>query len=155
MNVTEFYYLEDGLFFGFLVAVGLSLNRPEYRVARRFAWAAATMFGSTAIVWAVSESAWIRILAVAIAGMIAAIPLTEALTLGKKWQFPTQSSSVSSSAPAREPTPEATSTSVADATGAAVPGDLPYQSGRDESNSVTPMPSIRVTNTITDGRSPQ
>ena len=57
MNVTGFYYLEGALFFGFLVAVGLTvicLNRPEYRVARRSTWVAAILFGSVAVVWNLS-----------------------------------------------------------------------------------------------------
>lgn len=84
MGVAEFYYLEGGLLFGFLVAAGLtviSLNRPEYRIARVCAYASAILFGSIAVVWGVvtPESFWIRFLAVGTAGFIAAGCLAEAL----------------------------------------------------------------------------
>jgi len=93
MDVAAFYYLEGGLLFGFLVAAGLtvvSLNKPNYRVARRCAWASAILFGSIAVVWGLTtmESAWIRIPAVGIAGMIAAVCLTEALRFVKDREFP-------------------------------------------------------------------
>jgi CspA family cold shock protein len=125
MNVTGFYYLEGALLFGFLVAVGLiaiNLNRPEYGVARRSTWVAAILFGSIAVVWGVStvESAWLKIPAVAIVGIIVAISLTEALL--KNRQFPTQSNSVASGAPA-QPTLE-TSSKSADASRATIPGNL-------------------------------
>ena len=48
MDWAAFYYLEGGLLFGFLAAAGLtliSLVRPDYRIARRCAWAAAILFG--------------------------------------------------------------------------------------------------------------
>jgi CspA family cold shock protein len=127
MNVTGFYYLEGALFFGFLVAVGLTvirLNRPEYGVARRSIWVAAILFGSVAVVWSLStvESAWIKISAVAIVGMIVAIYLTEALLI-KNRKFPTQSNSVASDA-AAQPTLEITNKSAIDASRATIPGDL-------------------------------
>ena len=126
MNVTGFYYLEGALFFGFLVAVGLTvicLNRPEYRVARRSTWVAAILFGSVAVVWNLStvESAWIKISAVAIVGMIVAISLTEALLI-KNRKFPTQSNSVAIEA-AAQPTLEINKSAI-DASRATIPGDL-------------------------------
>jgi hypothetical protein len=150
VQVTEFYYLEGGLFFGFLVAAGLtviSLNRPDYRVARRCAWAAALLFGSIAVVWGVStmEQAWIRIPAVGIAGLIAAISLTEALRFIKNREFPNHPASTSDAPISRRPTLEATNKSVIDATGATIPGDLPFQFGRADNNSVIDMPGITVT----------
>ena len=94
MDVVAFYYLEGGLLFGFLVAAGLavvSLNQPNYRVARRCAWASAILFGSIAVVWGLTtmETAWIRIPAVGIAGFIAAVCLTEALRFIKEREFTT------------------------------------------------------------------
>jgi len=76
--------LEGGLFFGFLVAAGLtviSLSRPDYRIARRCAWTAAILFGSIAVVWGITtpESFWIRFLAVGAAGFVATTFLSEAL----------------------------------------------------------------------------
>jgi hypothetical protein len=102
-DVTGFYYLEGALFFGFLVAVGIAVirvNRPEYGVAGRSTRAAAILFVSIAVVWGVStvESAWIKIPAIAIVGIIVAISLTEALLI-KNRKFPTQSNSVASGAP--------------------------------------------------------
>jgi hypothetical protein len=84
VGIAEFYYLEGGLFFGFLVAAGLtviSLARPDYTIACRCAWAAAVLFGSIAVVWGITtmESAWIRIPAVGAVGFIAAISLSEAI----------------------------------------------------------------------------
>jgi cold shock protein len=128
MNVTGFHYLEGALFFGFLVAVGLtviSLNRPEHGVARRLKWAAAILFGSFAVVWGVStvdESVWIKIPAIAIVGIIAVISLTEALLI-KNRKFPTQSNSVASGA-AAQPTLETANKSAIDASRATIPGDL-------------------------------
>src|ERR1700687_1021802 len=111
MGVAEFYYLEGGLFFGFVVAAGLtviSLNRPDYRVARRCAWAAAILFGSIAVVWGVSttEPAWVRIPAVGLVGLVAAISLTEALRYIKNREFPNHPAPAS--AISRGPTLEAT-----------------------------------------------
>ena len=127
MNGTGFYYLEGALFFGFLVAVGLTvirLNRPEYGVARRSTWAAAILFGGIAVVWGVStvESAWIKIPAIAIVEIIVAISLTEALLI-KNRKFPTQFNSVAGGAPA-QPTLETTTMSAIDASRATIPGDL-------------------------------
>ena len=105
MNVTGIYYLEGVLLFGFLAAVGLiviRLNRPEYGVARRSTWAA-ILFGSIAVVWGVStvESAWIKVPAIAIVGIIVAISLTEALLI-RIWKSPTQPNSVAGGAPDKE-----------------------------------------------------
>jgi CspA family cold shock protein len=127
MNVTGFYYLEGALFFGFLVAVGLiviRVNRPEYGVARRSTWAAAILFASISVVWGVStvESAWIKIPAIVIVGIIVAISLTETLLI-KNRKFPTQSNSVASGAPA-QPTFETTTKSAINASWATIPGDL-------------------------------
>ena len=93
MDVASFYYLQGGLLFGFLIAAGLtvvSLNQPNYRIARRCAWASAILFGSIAVVWGVTtmKSPWIRIPAVGIAGLVAAICLTEALRFIKEREFP-------------------------------------------------------------------
>jgi hypothetical protein len=150
MDVAGFYYLEGGLLFGFLVAAGLtvvSLNRPAYRVARRCAWAAAILFGSIAVVWGVStmEPAWIRLPAVGIAGLVAAISLTEALRFIKNHEFPSQPAVVSNAPVSRGPTLEATNKSKIDATEAVIPGDLPFQFGRADNNSVIDMPGIVVT----------
>jgi len=149
MGIAEFYYLEGGLFFGFLVAAGLtviSLSRPDYRVACRCAWAAAILFGSIAIVWGVTttESAWIRVPAVGIVGLLAAISLTEALRFIKIREFPTVAE-----APAvrRGPTLEATNRSTIDASGATIPGDLPFQFGRADNDSLIAMPGVKVTKT--------
>jgi hypothetical protein len=84
MQVADFYYMEIGLLFGAAVSVGLTavaLNRPAYRMARRCALAATILFASIAVMWGVTtvETAWIRIPAVGLAGLIAAICLTEAL----------------------------------------------------------------------------
>lgn len=100
MDVASFYYLQGGLLFGFLIAAGLtvvSLNQPNYRIARRCAWASAILFGSIAVVWGVTtmESPWIRIPAVGIAGLVAAICLTEALRFIKEREFPNQQSNIS------------------------------------------------------------
>jgi hypothetical protein len=48
---------------------------------------------------------------------------------------------------ARGPTLEATNKSKIDATGAEIPGDLPFQFGRAENNSLIDMPGIKVTKT--------
>jgi hypothetical protein len=154
MDIAGFYYLEGSLLFGFVVAAGLtvvSLNRPDYRAARRCAWAAAILFGSIAVVWGIStmESAWIRIPAVGIAGLIAAISLTEALRFIKNREFPRQPATVSSAPTPRGPTLEATNKSIIDATGASIPGDLPFQFGRADNDSLIAMPGIQVTKTGT------
>jgi hypothetical protein len=147
MRVAEFYYLEGGLFFGFLVAAGLtviSLSRPDYRVARRCAWAAAILFGSIAIVWGVTttESAWIRIPAVGIAGLLAAISLTEALRFIKIREFP----AMAEAPPVRRaPTLEATNRSVIDATGGQFPSDMPFPFAKADSDSFINMPGVKVT----------
>jgi len=127
MNVTGFYYLEGALFFSFLVAVGLiviRLIRPEDGVARRSTWAAAILFGSIAIMWGVStvESAWIKIPAIAVVGIIVAIFLTEALLI-KNRKFSTQSNSVAGGSPA-QPTLETTNKSAIDASRTTILGDL-------------------------------
>jgi hypothetical protein len=147
MSVAEFYYLEGGLFFGFLVAAGLtviSLNRPAYRVAKRCAWAAAFMFGSIAVVWGVTttEAAWIRIPAVGIAGLVAAICLTEALRFIKIHEFP-----ASAEAPLaqRAPTLEATNRSVIDVTGGQFPSDMPFPFAKADNDSFISAPGVQVT----------
>jgi hypothetical protein len=150
MGVAEFYYLEGGLFFGFLVAAGLtvvSLNRPDYRVARRCAWAAAILFGSIAAVWGVTttEPAWIRLPAVGIVGLIAAISLTEALRFIKSREFPSPPSAAT--AAQRGPTLEAINRSTIDATEAVIPGDLPFQFGKAENDSLINMRGVQVTKT--------
>ena len=149
MSVAEFYYLEGGLFFGFLVAAGLtviSLNRPAYGVAKRCAWAAAIMFGSIAVVWGVTttEAPWIRIPAVGIAGLVAAICLTEALRFIKAREFPAPDKTIEAPL-SRGPTLEATNRSTIDAAGATIPGDLPFQFGRADRDSLIAMPGIKVT----------
>jgi hypothetical protein len=148
MGVTEFYNLEGGLFFGFLVAAGLtvvSLNRPDYRVARRCAWAAAMLFGSIAVVWGVTtmEPGWIRIPAVGIVGLIAAISLTEALRFIKSREFP--SAPAVTTAVQRGPTLEATNRSTIDAAGASLPSDLPFQLGKADNDSLIDMRGLQVT----------
>ncbi len=152
MGVTEFYYLEGGLFFGFLVAAGLtviSLGRPDYRVARRCAWGAAILFASIAVVWGIAtvEPAWIRILAVGVAGFIAAVSLTEALRFIKNREFPAQPSVTNVAAPpiTRGPTLEATGDSIINASAASIPGDLPFQFARAASGSVIDIAGINVT----------
>jgi hypothetical protein len=52
-----------------------------------------------------------------------------------------------STQPVRGPTLEATNKSKIDATGAEIPGDLPFQFGRVENNSLIDMPGIKVTKT--------
>lgn len=52
-----------------------------------------------------------------------------------------------STQPVRGPTLEATNKSKIDATGAEIPGDLPFQFGRAENNSIIDMPGIKVTKT--------
>jgi hypothetical protein len=84
MGFAEFYFIESGLFFGFVVAVGLaviSLNQPDFKVARRCAILAAILFGSIGMVWGVTtpESIWIRIPAVGLVGLVMAISLSESL----------------------------------------------------------------------------
>jgi hypothetical protein len=147
MGIAEFYYLEGGLFFGFLTATGLTvigLSRPDYRVAKRCAWAAAILLGSIAIVWGLTttESAWIRIPGVGIVGLLAAISLTEALRFIKVREFPP---AVEARAVPRGPTLEATNRSAIDASGATIPGDLPFQFGNADNNSIIEMPGIVVT----------
>lgn len=154
MDVAGFYYLEGGLLFGFLVAAGLtlvSLNHPAYRVARGCAWAAAILFGSIAVVWGIStmEPAWIRMPAVGVAGLIAAISLTEALRFIKNREFPRQPETISSVPFSRGPTLEATNKSTIDASGASIPGDLPFQFGKADSGSLIAMLGIQVTTTET------
>jgi hypothetical protein len=152
MSVAEFYYLEGGLFFGFLVAVALAagLPRPDHRIAKRCAWAAAILFGSIAVVWGVTttESAWIRIPAVGIAGLLAAICLTEALRFIKDRELPVKPDSPEARAPAqttRQPTLEATDRSKIDASGAKFTGDLGFPFARADSDSVIDMANITVT----------
>jgi hypothetical protein len=135
MGVAEFYYLEGGLLFGFLVAAGLavvSLNTPNYRVARRCAWASALLFGSIAVVWGITtmESAWIRIPAVGAAGLIAAICLSEALRFIKEREFPSispppQAATVERT-PAEGPWIEATRDSSVSTKGALIAGTAPF-----------------------------
>jgi hypothetical protein len=160
MDWAAFYYLEGGLLFGFLAAAGLtliSLVRPDYRIARRCAWAAAILFGSIAVVWGFTtmESAWIRIPAVGLAGLVAAICLTEALRFIAKHEAashpvnaaPAQPAPAATQAPPaqRRSTLEATRNSTIDATGALIPGDLPFQFGRADDHSVISMPGTVVT----------
>jgi hypothetical protein len=52
-----------------------------------------------------------------------------------------------STQPVRAPTLEATNKSKIDATGAQIPGDLPFQFGRADNNSLIDMPGINVTRT--------
>lgn len=52
-----------------------------------------------------------------------------------------------STQPVRGPTLEATNKSKIDATGAQIPGDLPFQFGRADNNSLIDMPGITVTKT--------
>lgn len=52
-----------------------------------------------------------------------------------------------SAPPVRGPTLEATNKSTIDATDAEIPGDLPFQFGRADNNSLIDMPGIRVTRT--------
>ena len=149
MDVASFYYLEGGLLFGFLVASGLtvvSLNKPNYRVARRCAWASAILFGSIAVVWGITtmKSAWVQIPAVGIAGLIAAICLSEALRFIKEREFPSILPSAHV-AVQRGPTLEATKNSTIDATGAVISGDLPFQFGRADNGSVISMRGAVVT----------
>jgi hypothetical protein len=130
MDVASFYYLEGGLLFGFLVASGLtvvSLNKPNYRVARRCAWASAILFGSIAVVWGITtmESAWIRIPAVGIAGLIAAICLSEALRFIKEREFPSVLSSPQAAA-VGGPWIEATRDSRISTRGALIAGTAPF-----------------------------
>ena len=82
MGIAEFYYIEGGLLFGFVVAVGLtviSLNR--YRIAKWCAVVAAILFASIAVVWGITtaEAQWVRVLAVGIIGFIAAAGLSKSL----------------------------------------------------------------------------
>lgn len=133
MDVASFYYLEGGLLFGFVVAAGLtviSLNQPNYRVARRCAWASAILFGSIAVVWGITtmESAWIRIPAVGIAGLIAAVFLSEALRFIKAREFPSISPAPQAAphGPVEGPWIEATSNSSISAKGALIAGNAPF-----------------------------
>jgi hypothetical protein len=150
MDVAAFYYLEGGLLFSFLVAAGLtvvSLNRPNYRVARRCAWASAILFGSIAVVWGLTtmESTWIRIPAVGIAGLVAAICLTEALRFIKERELPPAKAAETDSPASRGPTLEADSSGAINAPDAVIPGDLPYQFGKASTGGFINMPRIRVT----------
>lgn len=170
MDWAAFYYLEGGLLFGFVAAAGLtgmSLVRPYYKIARRCAWVASILFGSIAVVWGLTtmESALIRIPAVGIAGFVAVVCLTEALRFIAKHEATSQSAAnaaqaqpapvpaqspapppLAAAAPApRGPTLEATRHSKIDATGAVIPGDLPFQFGRADDHSVIDMPGTVVT----------
>jgi cold shock protein len=132
MNVTGFYSLEGALFFGFLVAVGLTvirLIRPDCGVARRSTWVAAILLGSIAVVRGLStvESAWIKMSAVALVGMIVAIALTKAVLI-KNRKFPTQPNSVARGAPAQSAL-EITNESAIDASRATISGDLTMDNG--------------------------
>lgn len=101
MGLTEFYYLAATLTAGILATAGygvLSLTPSDFRVVRCCFWGAALLFASISVVWGIttSESAWVRIPAVALVGAIAALSLSEELrwVIGRETKTLVQQSAV-------------------------------------------------------------
>jgi hypothetical protein len=70
--------------------------------------------------------------------------------LGTVWYYveiPIKDAPSPAKTSARGPTLEATNKSVIDATGATIPGDLPFQFGKADNNSLIAMPGMQVTKT--------
>jgi hypothetical protein len=104
MGIIEFFYLVAVLIAGILATAGygmLSLSPADFRNARRCFWASALLFLGIGVVWGLTtvEPAWVRIPAVGVIGLIAAIGLSE----GLRWISGRESASVS--APAITPMP--------------------------------------------------
>src|ERR1700730_320904 len=84
MGIIEFFCLVAGVIAGILATAGygvLSLSPADFRISRRCFWAAGLLFLGIGIVWGITtvEPAWVRIPAVGVIGLIAAIGLSEGL----------------------------------------------------------------------------
>lgn len=153
MRVVDFFNLQAGLLFSFLVSASvgvLSLNRPQYRAARVLGILSALLFGSLAVVWGVTTpvSFWPRVLAVGIAGFFAAALLSEGIRFvygQEKQDAPVAAQAPTT--PQRGATLEATNGSKIDASGAVIPGDLPFQLGKADGGSLIDMPGLVATKT--------
>jgi hypothetical protein len=122
----------------------ISLARPDYRIARRCAWAAAVLFGSIAIVWGVTtpESAWIRVPAVGIAWLVAGICLTEALRFIAHRELSENPELSTTSSASRKPIFEATNRSEIITKDGTFTGEIPFQIGKADTDSKIDMTGV-------------
>lgn len=137
------------------IAAGLAVLTSNYRVTRVLFWIAAIAFGSLGVVWsATSEghSLATQMIVSAIVGALAASGLAWAIWEVRTKEGPQKPKEIAvvpalppSPAPQRGPTLEANSGGKIDATGAVIPGDLPYQVAKTETGGLIDMPGIVIT----------
>jgi len=158
MHLPEFILLAIATMAAIAAGLGagmLALGRPNLGVVRVLFWIAAIAFGSLGIVWSSTSTQplGVQMLVSGIIGALAAAGLTWGL-----WEVRAQESAnqptqenkseanpSETARPSRGPTLEATRGSKIDATGAVIPGDLPFQFGKADQNSIIDMPGLTVT----------
>lgn len=148
MHLPDFALLVIGTLAA--IAAGLAVLASNYRVARVLFWIAALSFGSLGVVWSGTSEGYslsVQMAVSAIIGAIAAAGLTWALwEIRNKQNSEKPRDAVATAQPSsRGPTLEANTGGKIDATGAVIPGDLPFQFGKAESGGIIDMPGTIVT----------
>lgn len=136
MHLPDFVLLVIGTLAA--IAAGLAVLTSNYRVARVLFWIAALAFGSLGVVWSATSEGYslpTQMVVSATIGAIAAAGLTWTL-----WEIrekeSTEVKTASNTEQVRRPTLEATNNSTIAARDAKIPGDLPFQVGRADKDSL-------------------
>jgi hypothetical protein len=155
------------------IAAGLAVLASRFGIARVLFWVAALSFWSLGVLWSATSKGYslpTQMIVAGIIGGIAAAGLAFVLwEIREKEKIEEQRTSQAAEVPTptpaqpamRGPTLEATRNSTIDATGAVIPGDLPFQLGKADDRSVIDMAGINVTRkddgtiTITPGNVPK
>lgn len=134
------------------MSAGLAMLASKYSVARVLFGIAALSFWNMGVVWSATSTDYslsTQMIVSAVIGALAAAGFAWVL-----WEIRTkeakeaQAQAIPATAPpTRRPTLEATNRSTIDATGATIPGDLPFQFGRADNDSLMNLRGTQVTKT--------